>query len=411
MDSESKYIGEILARRKEFIQLVCVAAILALGINLLAGSIIANKWLPKEAQTYLALALILGALVWVSVLSFRRKAFVKEFEACFLLDSENNIVAIHDYEFSSDLARTLNAVLRENSAFDSLWKLSPLSHKKKKESATDSETTKTQKEQPSSDRKPAYLAITKLTVPDERGEPKSATLLREAIEYIILDELSLHLSAYFNEYSDEDKYIKEYQRRDIPSLLLENRVLELLTTPFEERAAFVSMFKDDKSKPKGEIRTIYAEDGTVFDRFDLVLPAETIITRPKPGTICIENKRFLLTMTCSYQGFSGNIPLDFVALYLQKDPDKIDVRQVTIGLEYKVKAFSLLRRSGWEYYHWVDSFSDTLEQKFSVDSFFRKIQWDSLSVLFQVLHNRDLARSKVKLSKGDPENQDSANGA
>lgn len=394
MQSHPEHISRILTRRKDFIELVCIAAILALGINLLAGLLLTNEWLPRQVSLYLAISLILGALIWILVISFPARTYSKQFGAFFLLDQDNNLIAVDDYDFSFHLAKTVHAVLKENAAFQSLWSTSPLVARGNSVGQSIAAVQDGKRTSKPAQRPPSYVAMTRFTQTDDYHEPDSAALLREAIEYLVLDELSTHLSTYFNEYSDEDKYIREYQRKDIPTLLLDNRVLELLSTPFEQRAAFVNLFKDEKDKPHGEIVKLYALGGE-FSRFDLVLPAETSVARPEPGTIAIENNRFVLTITAEYHGYGAVVPDDFMSLYLRRDPRNLDARQATITIEYKIKALSLLRRSGWEYYRWVDSFAAAIEKSYSMDSFFQRIQWDSLSVLFRVLRGRELAQIKA----------------
>jgi hypothetical protein len=372
---------------------VLIATVLGLGVNLVAGSLLQLRVVSDPAALILGGLLVLGSLVWVLLLSFGARTFRKEYEGLFLINRRTNgLMRIPEYRFCEELCTVIEAVLTENKAFMHMWNEEPLVR-------DDGESTVAARKGETSDEakapgatKPGYVSITRVERDVTAAEPKSAALVREAIEYVLLGELSLHLSSYFNSYPHEDSYVREYQRKDIPTLLLENRVLALLTKPMEEREPFIKAFSPKKGGPEGEVHVLYSADGAMYRRFDLALPAGTKISRPSAGTLILDNNRIRLEIRAQYEGFSAVVPFDFLDLYLGVDPFSVAPRMVRVFVEYRVKAWSLTRRSGWEYYQWVDSFVERLQGHVSADAFFHNISWDALSAYFRVMQKRGPGR-------------------
>jgi hypothetical protein len=122
----------------------------------------------------------------------------------------------------------------------------------------------------------------------DRKLPRSAALLREAAEYVVLDYLSLYLSSYFNDTSFDNKFLRDYTRADVPQILLENRVLLLLSTPPGERAGFLN---EATESPGGwKVIRMY-KNGMEYVHFHLMLPEGTSISRPNADKLIIDSKR------------------------------------------------------------------------------------------------------------------------
>lgn len=390
------HVTHLLARRSDLIQLIVVAAILALGVSLLSSIIQASFRLPVWSLLIISGSLIIVAVLWVIRISFSNLASSRTFRAFFIINKEKNrLVPVPGYSFSGDLFRALEGVFVENKALASTWDKDPIARfdpPKKPSAPTGKEVNGDTSGQEKDAGKPKvdYVAIYRVYLPEDSPQPKAIRLLREAIEFVVIEYLSTNLSGYFQEYADEDAYIKEFQRKDIPSILLENRVLSLLSTPLEDREAFIDAFSGKHGKPEGEIHLVYGSDGSMYSRFDLVLPKGTTVSRPKPGVIQLENNRIKMCLKVDCGRFTANVPPDFLALYVGEKPDreKIESKLVQICLEYEVKPLALLHPSGWEYYRWVDSFAETLQERVDSDSFFRRINWDTLSAHFLAMRNQ-----------------------
>jgi hypothetical protein len=142
----------------------------------------------------------------------------------------------------------------------------------------------------------------------------SHKMARELVEYFFLYQLSLHLNAYFIENRiNEDDEIITLKRRDIPTVLLENRVFELFSRPMEDREAF-SMHS--KGTDIGEIVFATGEGGAIFEHFELMLPKRTEVSRLNEDTIKIKTDRFSMQIHINIPGTMVVLPRRFVTLYM-----------------------------------------------------------------------------------------------
>ena len=79
-------------------------------------------------------------------------------------------------------------------------------------------------------------------------EPRSMDIIREALEYFLLNKLSIHLNSYFKYPMERNKNISVIQREHIPSVLLSNRFLELFSKPMKDRAAFIDIEQENEEQ-------------------------------------------------------------------------------------------------------------------------------------------------------------------
>ncbi|MFH1267189.1 MAG: hypothetical protein ABIK89_15785, partial [Planctomycetota bacterium] len=234
--------------------------------------------------------------------------------------------------------------------------------------------------------KPSYVMIIKAHVPDPGEHPRSYALLREAAEYAIIHQLSLDLSAYFQDYSPDDKLVQEYTRSDVPQILLQNRVLSLLCTPLEERVPFIELSMS-KHQPPGEIHSVHRLDGSVYSRFDLWLPSGSTLSRPSSNVLQLDSKRLSLTLKVVFKGINTNVPAGFLPFFFGVEPRCFVTYQVDVRVTAVVKPWALLRQAGWRYYQWLDSFLDRLHEFLSFDDYLNRIQWDANYARLRIDHN------------------------
>ena len=290
------------------------------------------------------------------------------------LDTEtNSVFPVKDYKFSEKIFQTFNAIKAESKAIYGEWEKHPLAKQRKKPDVT----TPSDKD---SEKNESWISIVKVTVDREKGPlPQSVRFLKEAAQFVLLEELSLHLSTYFNHY-EEDKYIKEYCRNDIPAFLLNNRILNLLSTPIEDRDIFIKAYPSDKNRPEGEIVSLWGSSGAVYSRFDLVLPKDTIIQQSDSGSIKIETKRLLIELEVVYNGSSAVVSNAFINNYIRKSSSNIQTLKLDFSLKAKIKPIALLTSSGWQYYKWLDSFRERLFTSFDFKTF-QNINWPAIEPL------------------------------
>lgn len=392
-------IERILTEKRELLKLFLIATILAFAVGTLSSLFTDQTHLSQETIVAICLLLILFSTLFLlkdinKILNFSESidAFV------FFHPEKNEIISVKDYRFSEQLKRVMCAITTESKSMKSEWVKDPLEPppKAKKQEQHDNQSVAS---------KPSYISIIKVPIESTSlPESRSVKLLEEATSFVLLEELSLHLSSYFNE-SSNDSFLREYKREDIPDSLLKNRVLNLLTTPIEHRDIFLDAYPDSKTKADGEIHTVLGSNGTIYSRFDLVLPDQSVIKHADHKVVSIETKRLSLELAVDFNGCSGVVSRSFCTNYLNCAFEDVSVRKVTITLSGSIKATTLFRSSGWQYYKWLDSFKDRLSASFDFLEFQKDIHWDLIEPLLYSLRQK---RSKTPETSGSKQNPDKA---
>jgi hypothetical protein len=341
-----------------------------------------------------AWTLVTGSIIGILALSYTGLRFVStrhktvSLEGFFSYDRKaNSVISIPRYQYGSKIAAYLQAAFSENKELKTWWDNEPL------------------REQ--------------FEVSDEGiiiKQLRSHQLIVEATEYFVLDELSLHLSAYFNNNSYQESTLETFTRNDIPDLLLNNHFLELFSREMEERPAFIEENKNKiESLPgKGKLfymmgneaavyegRMFYApgKEGTFYKRFELVLPENSRLSRSGDGEIEINTKRFRILITVDFLRMGTHVPSEFYQFILGLDKKLKDVTefQVKVRMDVTFKPRAFLSSKGLEYYYWIDSFLDKFEMNFSKDAFFDSVGWNESLTVMQFMHTRlDKQESQVK---------------
>lgn len=339
-------VEAITALRAGLFELVAVAVILALGMNLFSSGIIDVLGLSGWTTVSIGLTCSVLGIAYLSIKVRPANSRRFDFEGIIPIEAgkDRKLVRIERYDFSEKVSNYFRGLCAENKAFAKQWRQSPLG---------------------------LDVDIKKGTVSLDASDANQ--LVREAIEYYVLSKLSLHLSSYFeNNPTIEDNQVIRLDRKDIPAILLENRFLELFSKPMAQREAFL-----DQSGIVESGRVVYAhgKSGEVFDEFELILPKNTVVVRSPGNWLEIRTKRFKLRVKPVFEGFSANLPWQFEELFLGYTIQKIDPRVVSIIVDVDFGLLSLFSVKGWEYYRWLDSFLQELESAFSFEHFIQEIGW------------------------------------
>lgn len=391
-------VKRVLQSRRNLCQLLIVAVLLALGVNLL------SSWFAHEFTTkpwvigVVGLLLIIIAGLYLVRFLIRESSVSQKFEAALIFDQKTKKhVTIEQNGFSEKFNKALRAIIVENKALKTAWESERVFARAEKLNTAEENDEATADRKKSSDEDISYFFIVQQEDKIEDDTCSQKSILIEIAEFCMLEFLSLHLSAYFGHTPHEENRIVTIEREHIPGLLLDNRVLSLLSTPIEDRQIFVQS-GINKHPPDGVIHSIYASNGAVYERFNLILPKGTSITRPHPGVIHLEHRHFAMSITCSFGCFSLNLPRYFEALYIGSDYRKVDPRQLDISISAQLKSSFLTLLSGWVYYQWIDSFMEYLKEKVSFDSFLEQIDWQSTSTGIRASmildHRRNVMKSK-----------------
>jgi hypothetical protein len=374
-------LADALRERASLAELLVVAVLLAFAINLLAGALPSLLGWPPWAIALLSILLGIGAVTLLVRRVYSQLAYRREFEGFFLYDiRENRVISVPRYEFADELSSYLRGAFAENPAFKSFWDEQPL-NRGGQERGTD--------------------------MPRVRpGQTYSAALIREAVEYFLIDRASIHIRSYFERGELEEERLQVFQRHDVPGVLLSNRFMELFTRSVDERMAFHSMREE---RPDVVLVAAHGEGGAIYSRFELVLPSGSIVARLPDNAIRITTKRLRLELRSVFDGFMTVLPTGFEDKYLGlKADDRLEwpeAYQVSIDVRISFRPLAIFTRSGWDYYQWVDSFLDNLEERFSGEAFFARINWETALTVSEVLAH---TRQPTTLQQSSPEEQTGA---
>jgi len=402
MPEHNNTLAEMLETKRDFLRLVTLAIVLSFSVGVLASLVAASNIVPTWAIYAGAALLIIASLIMLTADIRQKLTFEDHCNGLLFIDAaRNELVEVRGYELSKDLSRALAAVKAENRAIYSEWENDPLVVRKGESKAQPISQDVVNK--PKDDI--TYISIVRVEVEDNHHtKQKASQLLDEALQFVLLEELSTHLSTYFtNSKSDQ---VSELNREDIPAFLLQNRVLNLLTTPIEQRDVFLKAFPNKSERPEGVICSLWGSDGSMYSRFDLNLPKGSKVSHTGRGSLRIETKRLDLEISGRYTGSSGVVSPPFVEHYVGKPWDDVDCRKIKVVLRGRIKPLALISDGGWEHYRWLDSFRSRLKQSADFDAFLHHIHWDSIEPTVYALRGRFSAinrnlRSLSKSTDGD----------
>ncbi len=355
-DNKPVFLKEILNNRRNLFELISAAVLIGFGVELMAASIYGHfNFDHKDSFFFLAgLVFLLLGFVYFIFNFFGRRKFSRELIGFFIFDRINKeVIPIDSYEFSYKLSKHLKIAFSEDKALKKTW-----------------DNVK-------------FNDIHRGDIHDD-----FLKIINEASEYYLLEKLTEHLSEFFNPSEYDNNEIVEYERNDIPDILLKNRFLELFSKPMEQRAAFIPDEPIEKGEedPQDKIVACYTEDA-MFQNFELILPKNSKIKRNKNNSISIKTQRFTLKINSITDGTATYIPWEFCKHYLGlTNPLDISEFIVQFKIDITFHFGSLFRAIGWKYYKWIDSFVIELEKDFEKDYYFNnKIEWDKAYTIFKCL--------------------------
>jgi len=359
-------VENIALSRKNLIELILVAILLAFGTNLVAGQLVASSIFSPLARVLLGAILCLGSALYLATRLLIKRVERRPYQAFLIYEQKKNkIIEVPRYTFSEKVCHYMEYASAENPVLNTLWEKEPLEGLRH----------------------------------SNNKSPKSAQLLSELTEYIVLDMLSTHLTDYFNRKELNKKNLKEYGREDIPEVLLKNRYLELFSRPPEDRPIFSSTSEKDNSVDKltgMKIVGIY-KDKAMYAKFDLVLPKKSTIRRQNANKIEIETPKLKMSITVRFEGFNTILPDRFEQYYLGlNDSDDMTAYQLNVEIQVAMKLRALLSNIGWEYYRWVDSFLDEIENEISQEAFFNRLNWEATLTILKYLNRSQTKVRRIK---------------
>lgn len=354
--NEHSPIHSLLTERANLSEIIIIAIFLGFGISLTISSVSLFKNFNPVVGLLIGVMICLISLGYLTLRIFiRRKRYL--FEGFFILnENDNELIDIPGYEFVEHVHEFFETAFTENKALRHLWDTDPL----------------------------------KLQDELKEPEPHSVAIIRESIEYFLLDKLFSHLITYFEYPKKHSKKITVLEREQIPNILLKNRFLELFSKPMHDREHFIGI--EDSLRQDDELFVLDV-NGAVFRKFLLVLPHKSRVQRINSSQICIETKRFLIDMEVEFDRTNTNLPRGYLEYYLgiygyeEYLTNVVYDVKIHIQVNFKIRAF--FTPSGWEDFKWIDSFMQSLNQSFSKDQYFKEINWNTAYTVLQGLVKND----------------------
>lgn len=378
-----------LKRQKVFIfDNIIVAIFLSFGISFIVSAL--TDFFEDDSCVFLISGLCFLLLVVIMKIfnfySLRKHQICTE--ALLVVDDQARLGRVYRYYFNEIFVSTLISICHENNDFKECW------NKNFKKGAG----TKCKSKYVSQD----YVSIKKII--DEEAckyykDTEICKLVNELTEYIFIEWLSRKLELY---YGDNTKNITVLHRDDIADYLLKNRVLDLMSKPFEDREKFHSKINDKDST--GNIYALVGDDNIYYNKLELKLPPKTKLKKEGEETLILSGKYFKIKFYSSFKGFNADIPYDFHRFYIST-PNMMFYSN-SLRLEISLKPFYFLLSSNWDNLLWIDSVCDSFLHDFSYKTFIEDIGFDK-SITNLMLYDRYLKntlRSESKINCNNEEN-------
>lgn len=351
-----KPITNVKIHKKSLVKNFFLVTILSTGVSLIANA------LTKESG--LIITLIPGIVCVLLVAFF----YIKEYFGCssydtsvttiLSVDNEKRVIPIDRFEFSENFHRAVLSVLSENKAYKSLWD-DAFAHRV------------------------------------GEGE-KGKKFVEEFLEYLFIDWISLKLNSYFVDV--DDGLTEIIVRENIPDVLIKNRVIDLITKPFEEREKFQEKIGHE-DHIEGKVVYMDGDDGVIYDMLEIELPRKSKVFRDKQSLL-ITNRNFNIRFESDFQGFSGVLPRYFEDFYMNRSLDTVHSYMIKVKLSIKLKPFFLVSFRDWKYLGWLDQIEEEFVKYFSFDEFVEKIGFE------QALTNHILFMNALEEKEGGEEEGD-----
>jgi hypothetical protein len=371
-------LSGILTERNSLTNIIIGTIIASLGVNLISESILQIFFFGAHIMLIIGIGASLASIWYFIRIMTAKRIQVRKYSGFFIVDHvEKKVIPVNRYPYSINLSRYLESACAESQDIRMVLERSIY---------VPDTTIKIPREnidEVSIEREERAAAVKKLmAAPDRR-------LILEATEYFVLRMLSTHLTNYFSDEKFKEENLTKFERKDIPQVLLENRFLNLFSKPMEERAAASFEARYVSKNTRGSS----GERATDFSHFHLILPTKAKVSRIDEKTCEITTKKFTLRVSILYSGADEPLPTDFEKYYLRlqeyyQKSNQSMVKEKAIEIEVKVffKNSIFFSTTGLQYYEWLDSYLDKLEEEFSSSYFLNKIGWDSVSTLMDCLN-------------------------
>lgn len=344
-------LARFKAGRKGIAELLLFAVGLALAVNLISAAII--SYLNPILTWVSALFALLACFVIGIKMRLSSRSEIVCIEAGVAIDNrELCIVDTIGYEFGNDVARVARAAFRENRAFWEQWKSYP-------------------------------PELGNHSLSTTANEHPGFRLLREICEASVLLRLSNHLADFFSNRDLGELVV--LGRNDLSDVILQNRVLELISRDLHDRIAFKEYIGEFSLSES--VVSSSRESGELYEKISLTLPDGSRVAR-EGDCIVIENKWILISLLVHPTGVSASFSPDFLECSTGRGFDEVSTFEMHIEAAVKVKWHLLLSRRGISYHEWLESFFDQLASECDVRENERRLKWPMINIMLEFMKHR-----------------------
>ena len=336
-----KYLSKIKNEKSNMVNIIIYSVILGILVNYVSDSI--NEIFNPSSKTHLIIGLTLIIILIIILLLYNIKRLSTKiiFDCTFIQDKNKSLVIIPEYKISENMSEYLNAALAENKAIEQQWLNTEFSIIKSNE--------------------------------------KSNELLKELLEYVLLENFSIFITDYFNLLNKCDKTFT-LNRNDIPEIVINNRFLKMISENISNRSAFIDITNDELNIDN---LVWTKKNGAIYHRFELTLPIGSKIYK-KNDLIIISTKLFDMSFKIHFDGTNEYIDFDLINYYSHKDPKNLSCYSFKIELNVKYKLFAAFKFYDWKYYNWLDEYIEKLYHFCDINCFYNDINWNNIKALIEI---------------------------
>lgn len=347
-----KSIDNIKKNWNDLYSIMLTTIMLSAGVNLLVlgiGNIIGNT--SNVIYIVVGVLLIICPLIIIFVTGFKKSNRDYLISAVVTYDKNSKeLIKIKDYKLMEDLCRHMKSATNEDENIKAMWEKDVLGIGGILEHPTNKEQ---------------FVKVS-----------RSAVILNQLIEYLLLKKLGLVTSAYFNKPEFNKTKIIQVERSDINEFVANNVFINLFTKPTYERAAF------DNEVVEKNVVYCYGKNNAIYDRFELLLPQKSKISRSN-NTVMIKHPYFRLKITPAFTGVGEVLPRGFEERYM-KCRLGIGSYKVWMGIELRFTWRAMFMNKE-QYYGWIDEYIETLNEYASFQHFKELIQWDMMNAILSCI--------------------------
>jgi hypothetical protein len=352
------YLQDRFKEKTQLTKLIVTTIIFALGVNMIASSLV-ELTLNKKVILSIGILLSIFSLGFFVLDLVKRNTLYKKISIPLPFErATNKLIEIPRFRINEDIIGILSATFKENKALEKLWNENRMSIREDNNSNTK-----------------GTILVWGESSNEADVKNQAKEILKEAAEFFVIQDLSNHLADYFNGFENREKYVDVIKRNEIPDILIKNRIIYQLTAPFKERLPFI---QSDMKIPSSEenIIGIYGEDGTYYKNLILTLPKKTKVFKDTEGGLILDSNKFKVRINVINENYSYVLPEGFLELYMKASEENVDIQTLILEIEAKIKPFAYFFTKWWKLNNWFDVFFFDLLDKCSFESFIERIAWD-----------------------------------